>query len=777
MLRATFITIVAAAILVACSDDKNMVAPRPVSSGTGAKVSRTALSCRATLHPQSVTCTPLDGGSSAATAASRSTLRKNVIVGKQNVYVTLALNTFAYSTTTHVFSFNATVQNLMTQPIGTQDGSTVAGGGVDVFFTNGPFVACGTGTVAPIGTSTGTFTASGQPYYQYNQIIKSDSVSASKSWSFQLSSGVCGFNFFVEVSADMPFEKGVLLWTPIHQGVSSNQLNGVWQDSSDDVFAAGLNGTVMHYDGTQWSQLALNQPTYQIRAVSGSSRSDVWFVGDAGLAVHYNGSTFTKVTTPSAANLKGVWEITPTNIYAVGSTGGQMVVFQSTNGTSWTNLTTVPHGVADTIRAVWAADASHIFMVGDAGRIVTYNGNGTTGGWTQITKPAGNPPFRGVWGTSATNVFAVATNGSIYHYTGTTWTAMTSNTTSELDAVGGTSSTNVWAVGANGTMVRYNGAGNWTYNGQAIGVTLRGITTTNGITPIWAVGDAGTLVSINGTTATVSNQSGFPIFRIWAASDTSVWATTVGSILHYDGNNWSVVYTSSTPADTMLGLWGFSPTDVHTLTVNGNVAIWNGTSWTATPHGGTSWRAEWGDQADTLVLCAASQAGTIYCNDTQTNATAGTAQLMGLWGASNKILYTTNVLGAIYQSTDSGRTFNPMTSGTTDTLFAVWGTSTTQLWAVGQAGTIVANSGSATWTAQTSGTTNDLRWLWGEPAPAGYTGDAYAVGDNGTILHYNGNQWSPMWSGLTTTLRSIYGTSATNVYIGGDNGVALLGSQ
>src|SRR5579862_7922927 len=197
MLRATVLTIVAAATLVACSDDKNMVAPRPATSGTGAKVSRTALSCTALLHPQSVVCTPVGGGSSAAAvAASSGSLRKNVIVGKQNVYVTLALAGFAYNTTTHVFSFNATVQNLMTQPIGTQDGSTVAGGGVDVFFINGPFVACGTGTVSAIGTSNGTFTQSNQPYYQYNQIVKPDSVSASKAWSFQLTSGVCGFNFY-----------------------------------------------------------------------------------------------------------------------------------------------------------------------------------------------------------------------------------------------------------------------------------------------------------------------------------------------------------------------------------------------------------------------------------------------------------------------------------------------------------------------------------------------------------------------------------------------------
>src|SRR5262249_54932308 len=121
MLRATLITIVAAATVMACSDDKNMVAPRAVSPGTGAKVSRTALSCTATLHPQSVVCTPVGGGSSGAAATSAratgaSAIHKNVIVGKQNVYVNLALNTFAYNTTTHVFTFNATVQNLMAQP-------------------------------------------------------------------------------------------------------------------------------------------------------------------------------------------------------------------------------------------------------------------------------------------------------------------------------------------------------------------------------------------------------------------------------------------------------------------------------------------------------------------------------------------------------------------------------------------------------------------------------------------------------------------------------------
>jgi len=777
MLRATLVSLVVAASLLACSDSANMIAPRPVTT-SGGKASRSALYCTATVHPKMVTCTPVGGSGAAAAAAAASHIRRNVIVGKQNVYVTLALNTFAFDTVKKLFTFKATVQNLMTQPIGTQNGIAVAGGGVDVFFTNGPFVACGTGTVVADSVLTGTFTASGQQFYQYNQIIKSDSVSASKQWTFQLSPNVCGFNFFVEVSADMPAEGSVLRWTPVHQGVSGNNLTSVWQDSADDVFAVGLNGTVLHYDGTTWSALALNQPTYQLRAVYGTSKNDVWMVGDGGITVHYNGSTFTTVATGGTTNLKGVWESSPTNVYAVGSTGGQMVVFQSTNGTSWTAIT-APHGIADTLRGVWGADASHIFVVGDNGRLFMYNGNGTLAGWTAFAKPAGNPPFRGVWGSSATNVFAVATTGGIYRYNGTTWTAMTSNTTNELDAVGGTSGSNVWAVGVNGTTVNYNGTA-WSVVGPAIDINLHGVTS-GSATPTWAVGDDGTLISINGTTETVSAQSGFPIYRIWAANDTSVWATTIGTVLHYNGTTWSVSYVSTTPADTMLGLWGFSPVDVHTLSVNGNVAKWNGTSWTPYTHGGTSWRAEWGDQADTLLLCAASAIGAVFCNDLNNgkggSSQAGTAQLFSLWGASNKTLYTSNVNGVIYQSTDTGTTFNAMTSGTTDTLFAIWGASPTAIWATGQAGTMLFNNGGATWTAQASGTTNDLRWLWANTPPTGYTGDVYAVGDAGTIQHYNGTQWSPMWSGVTTTLRAVFGTSSTRVYIVGDNGVVLVGSQ
>ena len=29
-------------------------------------------------------------------------------------------------------------------------------------------------------------------------------------------------------------------------------LNGIWGDSSNDVFAVGNGGVILHYDGTKW---------------------------------------------------------------------------------------------------------------------------------------------------------------------------------------------------------------------------------------------------------------------------------------------------------------------------------------------------------------------------------------------------------------------------------------------------------------------------------------------------------------------------------------------
>ena len=73
-----------------------------------------------------------------------------------------------------------------------------------------------------------------------------------------------------------------------------------------------------------------------------------------------------------------------------------------------------------------------------------------------------------------------------------------------------------------------------------------------------------------------------------------------------------------------------------------------------------------------------------------------------------------------------------------DSLSDVWGTSSSDVYAVGWGGTILHYDGHA-WEEMPSGTTEGLSGDWGASSS-----DVFAVGRGNTILHYDGRAWSPM---------------------------------
>src|SRR5262245_55355232 len=84
--------------------------------------------------------------------------------------------------------------------------------------------------------------------------------------------------------------------------------------------------------------------------------------------------------------------------------------------------------------------------------------------------------------------------------------------------------------------------------------------------------------------------------------------------------------------------------------------------------------------------------------------------------------------GVTLHSSD-GQVWDTQPSGTTERLRAVWGSSPSDVTAVGYGGAIVHYDGAA-WTPEASGTEVVLHGVWISPE-----GEAFAVGDLGTILH------------------------------------------
>jgi len=139
--------------------------------------------------------------------------------------------------------------------------------------------------------------------------------------------------------------------------------------------------------------------------------------------------------------------------------------------------------------------------------------------------------------------------------------------------------------------------------------------------------------------------------------------------------------------------------------------------------------------------------------------------LNAVWGSSGSDVFAVGTNGTILHYV--GNEWVAMTSGTTQPLYAIWGTSGADIFAVGR-GTILHYDGSA-WSAMTAGTAWDINSVWGSSGS-----DVFAVGDN-KILHYDGNDrkvWTEMAS-VGVSLKGVWGSSGSDVFAVGTNGTIL----
>jgi len=174
------------------------------------------------------------------------------------------------------------------------------------------------------------------------------------------------------------------------------------------------------------------------------------------------------------------------------------------------------------------------------------------------------------------------------------------------------------------------------------------------------------------------------------------------------------------------------------------------------------------EQTQTISTFVVGQNGTIlrYSGTSWLKMNSGnTDSLYGIWGTSSSNIFAVGYNGTIlhYDSIS----WSKMDSGTTQQLNGVWGTASNDVLAVGNNGTILRYNGTS-WSKMISETTNDLYGIWGTSS-----NDIFATGTWGTILHYNGTSWSKMTSEATVYLPWIWGTANNDVFAIGPLGIIL----
>jgi hypothetical protein len=186
------------AVWAGCSDSDGPVAS--TTAPDAAPLQLSALNCTASVRSGTVTCVD---------AAAPSGASRDIIVGGQNRYVRLASSNLVVDAATGSFDFDATVQNLIPQKMGTTDGTTLAASGVRVFFGRGPATTAGTGSVRVANAQMATFIGTEpQPYFQYDEILAPNQTSGAKRWELEFDAGVESFTFGLYVSAPVQFPVG-----------------------------------------------------------------------------------------------------------------------------------------------------------------------------------------------------------------------------------------------------------------------------------------------------------------------------------------------------------------------------------------------------------------------------------------------------------------------------------------------------------------------------------------------------------------------------------------
>ncbi len=280
---------------------------------------------------------------------------------------------------------------------------------------------------------------------------------------------------------DDPVGSGTGSWSLEPSG-TAEQLNDVWGASSDDVFAVGNHGVILHYNGSSWT--AMECPVAgSLRALWGRSGRDVYAVGNSGTILHYNGVAWRQMENPE----------TPEQFNAI---------------TGW--------------------GAGDVFAGGDDGLMQRLR----NGEWETISRSGGD--IWGLWGGElwphrairAAFVTVVAAGVGVKHFDGTSWNSLGYARTGILQDVWGPKWDNLWAVGPGGAIVHYDGFG---LNRQSAPVDriLRSIWGT-AHDDILAVGASGAIVHFDGNS--------------WSRDNTGVEKNLWGVWCHRDGHAFAVGY-------------------------------------------------------------------------------------------------------------------------------------------------------------------------------------------------------------------------------------------
>ncbi len=254
------------------------------------------------------------------------------------------------------------------------------------------------------------------------------------------------------------------------------------------------------------------------------------------------GQTWYRTNTGTKEDLNDTWGTDEDNIWVVGNNG----TILNFNGIRWQQHRS---GTTSNLYGIWGDNEDDIWAVGDGGTILYYNGRfwqTQTSGTTRL--------LRDVWGADTGDVLAVGDGGTILKFDGSDWVTQTSGTATSLRGIWGYSHNGIWAVGGDGTILKFNGS-DWVTETSGTVKLLMGIWGSDE-NNIWAVAFDGSIHYFDGTWSQQKVSSRNFGYSIWGVDKDNIWMGNGGSDMYKGPGSWPSHYVDSRIGFLKFGTWG-----------------------------------------------------------------------------------------------------------------------------------------------------------------------------------------------------------------------------
>lgn len=550
----------------------------------------------------------------------------------------------------------------------------------------------------------------------------------------------------------------------------TNRLLGVWGASETNIYVVGTNGTIAHYYGITWNDMS-SGTSARLESIWGSSWFDIFTVGAEGTILHYDSYGWSAMSSGTTLDLYDIWGASDTDVYAVGD--GIVLHF---DGSSWSELDI---GYSGTFKAVWVSPDGKVFIASGPD-IIYYNGNS----WRILENKPGTMWIYDIWGSSADDVFFACTGSIILHYDNEF--TSTNVGSAQLLCIGGNNSNDVYVCDASGNIYHYDGS-TWTHvvyidspysPYSSYFNDIFAISATNIIAAGWdsPYADIKAIIyQFDGIDWSYIMPDAFPrLTHVWANSINNVFAAGIQeegyTTIHYDGRAWSKIPIPTT--DRINDIWGTSYGHAFAVTREGDdpsqVLHYDGSAWSVMAEFYGSLERIWGNSgADIYVIggyllhhfdgrgWSEIEYPPVSGGGEAVYATPdGEIFVLGVCGGSS----SESPLKFAYYYDGSEWTSVMEYYSSMWSCYTAWGSSREEIYFTIDESTFHYNG--------VTGQLTDISrpdidpWnpvspamdIWGDP-----DGNLYIATWSDEIYHYDGSEWSTLYTGNGESIRGIWG--------------------